>query len=85
MSALRIEGQERLYRAYVTDALKTIAENTSKAAIPGVGVVDFGTVLTKRWAELAEPEKQKKEEAPEDNRPAREIAVDIWARIRGDK
>jgi hypothetical protein len=61
-----------------------IAENAQKAAVPGVGVIDVGATLTKRWIELMQPEKQEPEE-PEDARSCREITDDIWARIRGSK
>ena len=60
---------------YVTDALKLIAENAQKAAIPGVGVVDVGSVLTQRWAELLEPQK---EAAP--SRTGDERALDVMQR-----
>lgn len=83
MSALREQADERLYRTYITDALKLIAENSQKAAVPGVGVIDVGSVLTKRWAELIDAQKEEKKK-PEDNRPAAEIAHDIWKRIRGE-
>ena len=39
--------------------------------------------LTKRWAELIDTQKEEKKK-PEDNRPAAEIAHDIWKRIRGE-
>lgn len=68
--------------AYVTDALKAIVENTSRAAVPGVGMVDVGVRLKERWYDIAL--EQKKEKKPvEDDRPCAEIAADMWSRIRG--
>lgn len=75
------ELQDKLLHVYITDSLKTIVENTSKAPIPGVGIVDFGAVLTKRWADLLHPQKEEKTE--EDPRSCREITADIFKRIRG--
>jgi len=83
MAAFRRKQEERLYRAYVTDALKYIAENSARYAVPGVGMVEHGTTLAKRWIDLTDapaPEPKK----PEDTRPAAEVAADIWTRIRGD-
>lgn len=77
------ESEDKLRHVYVTDALKLIAENAQKAAVPGVGVIDTGATLTKRWIELVHPKPQQEE--PEDTRSCREITDDIWARIRGSK
>ena len=82
IAAFQSENREKLFRMYVTDTLKVIAENTSKSAVPGVGVVDYGAVLTKRWIELAE-DIQPKSEEKEDPRTCSEIAHDMWQRIRG--
>ena len=53
-----------------------------------MGAADYGTSIRKRYAELADlvdkPEEQAKAE-PEDTRSAKEIATDIWTRIRGQK
>lgn len=75
------ELQDKLLHIYITDSLKTIAENTSKMPVPGIGVVDYGAVLTKRWVNLLDPPKEEKVE--EDPRSCREITADIFKRIRG--
>lgn len=51
----RLEEQlaERTYRIYVTDALRAIAENTSRATASG------GYVMLRRFAELFEPEERR--------------------------
>lgn len=73
---------QTVYRAYITDALKSISENTTRYAVPGIGMIEHGLTMPKRWFDLqmrrgnAEPEK--------DNRSAREIAETMWSRIRGD-
>lgn len=56
-----------------------IAENTTHLLSSG-GVVDYGKTLKDRWADIISPPK---EEPVVDDRPAEEIASDIWARIRG--
>lgn len=50
--------KDRNRQIYITDALKLIAENTARMA--------KGQVLTKRYIELSEPPKRKKEETAED-------------------
>lgn len=76
---------QTVYRAYITDALKSISENTTRYAVPGVGIVEHGLTMPKRWVDLqmlhmrggnAKPEK--------DDRSAHEIAEAMWSRIRGD-
>ena len=42
---------ERAYRAYVTDALKAAAENTSRA--------NGGIIMQRRFAELFEPKERR--------------------------
>ena len=76
------ELQDKLLHIYITDSLKTVAENTSKAPVPGVGVVDYGTILTKRWFDLINPHEEEK--PVDDPRTCREITADIFKRIRGD-
>lgn len=67
----------------MSDAIKAAVKNTSQFAIPGVGLVDNGTVMTMRWTDVFEP--PKKEELQEDGRSAQEITADIWERIRGER
>jgi len=69
-------------RAYITDALKVIVENTSKAPVLGVGIVDYGTILSNSWYDLIQP--KEKEEIPKDTRSCQEITQDIFKRIRGE-
>ena len=76
MSALRSQAKERHYRAYVTDALKVIADNTAKAAVPGYGVIGVGSVLNSRWVDLTAAQDQK-EDVP---KTGDEIAADIMQR-----
>lgn len=83
-AAYRKKQEETLYRAYVTDALKAISENTTQIFIPGHGLEKAGANMTARWVELAKPAKEKPEPEPEeDTRTAREIADDIWAHMKG--
>ena len=80
ISALKFSNERKQYRAYITDALMAIAENTTH--IQGHdGVVEYGKTITKRWLEMLEPPKE--DDTPEDNRPSEEIARDMWERIRG--
>lgn len=70
--------EDKLYKVYVTDALKAIAENTTHY-LGATEMMDYGSSLTMRWIDVLEP----KEEVKEDNRPCTEIVHDIWERING--
>ena len=67
---------EKVYKAYITDALKAIADNTAHHVLPGYGAVEYGSIMQKRWLDVIDPPPPPKE----DNRPANEIAADIWKR-----
>ena len=82
-AAFRRRHEEKLYRAYLTDALNAIAVNTMQHAVPGVGMVEHGTKMTGRWIEIADRPAQDPEPQEEDTRTAREITDGIWARMRG--
>lgn len=66
-----------------------IAENTTHFV--GVSeMFDYGKSFKTRWAELmnyvaSEDTSEKKEDPKEDNRPATEIAKDIWKRMKKRK
>ena len=82
LSEYKRRSEEKLYRVYVTDALKAIAENTTHFA--GLdGIVDYGTSLSMRWIDALEP--QKEEAVEEDDRSCTEIVDDIWERIRNGR
>ena len=82
VAAFNAEQEGKLYRIYITDALKAITENTARFVVQGVGEIMAGVQLSTRWVELnVEPEETPE---PEDDRPATEIAADIWARMRGE-
>ncbi|MBR0340744.1 MAG: hypothetical protein IJH64_00565 [Oscillospiraceae bacterium] len=57
MQYIKAEYKELQYRAYVTDALKIIAENTAKYA--------GGSTLTKRYIEIADDSKPKPQKTAE--------------------
>lgn len=79
ISALKLNIDKKKYQIYVTDALMAIANNTTH--LLGLnGVVDYGTRIKERWIDMGVPE----EEPEVDERPAEEIASDIWSRIRGE-
>lgn len=61
------EQRERMFKAYITDALRLITENTAKQ----VG----GSYLTARYADIIEPKKEEK-------RTANEIIVDLKEKLR---
>lgn len=77
MDVYRKVRAEKVYRIYVTDTLKAIADNTAHYVVPGHGVVEYGNIINKRWLDVIDPPPPQKEE---DNRPAVEIAAEIWAR-----
>ena len=79
ISALKHNNEEKSYKAYVTDALMAIADNTTHL-VGAQGVVDYGRTIKQRWTELLNPPPPPE---PEDDRPSEEIAADIFKRIRG--
>lgn len=67
------QQKNELYRVYVTDTLKNIAENTANvSAANGVS----GKYSTKRYYDVLHP-------APEDNRSAEEIITSIKDKLNG--
>lgn len=72
------ENVKKGYRAYVTDALYALVDNSTHHLSIN-GVEDIGLTLNSKWLDILEPPTI----APPDNRPCNEIAQDIWARIRG--
>ena len=82
IAAFQLYNEEKLFRVYITDALKAIADNTTVFLVPGVGQIDCGTRILKRWIELED--NAKKEVKKEDPRSCGEIVEDMWKRIRGD-
>lgn len=85
VSMLKEESQEKLFRAYVTDALMVISENTTHY-VGASDMFDYGRSLNSRWLDLAEPDKKDQKKEPEklkeDTRTAEEFAKDIWNRMR---
>lgn len=69
VSAFSKKQQEKLYKMYLTDALKVIGENTAG--------VDHRSSMTKRWIDLAEPKMVKETRKPE------EIISDFKRRLNG--
>lgn len=69
VSAFSKGQQEKLYRMYLTDALKVISENTAGG--------EHRSAMSKRWIDLAEPKK------PEETRNADEIISDFKRRLNG--
>lgn len=61
------EQHEKAYRNYVTDALRIITENTSKA--------NGGRYLQTRYADMFEPIK-------EETRTANEVIIDLKEKLR---
>jgi len=64
----------------MTDALKVISENTAKSA----AISESGTVITRRWSDVVFGADTDSENESEDPRSCREIAQDIFSRIRGE-
>ena len=87
IAAFELYSKEQLYRAYITDTLKAIADNTMQFIVPNVGAVEYGTKIQTRWIELERtiPTREPEKEKVEDTRSCSEIANDMWTRIRGDK
>lgn len=88
VEAFNAEQAEAQYRAYVTDALKAITENTSKYLLykkNGAEFVEVGGKMTKRWAEIFRPPEPVDDanDNAEDNRTVEEIVDKIWGAIEG--
>lgn len=58
-ASFRRSQEELRYKAYVTDALKAITENTMRRLVPGVGAVEYGSYIQKRWYNQEEPKEEK--------------------------
>jgi hypothetical protein len=65
VARLNERAKTEVYRIYVTDALRIVAENTARFA--------SGNYIRARYADMIEPKKQ-------DNRTCEEITADIVAR-----
>lgn len=74
--------KEKAYRIYVTDCLKTIAENTTH--LMGIqGVVDYGSTMPERWVDLVSPDIEKQKKIEEFNNMSTDEIVDgIWNRAK---
>lgn len=58
-ASFRRNQEELRYKAYVTDALKALAENTMRRLVPGIGAVEYGSYIPKRWYNQEEPQEEK--------------------------
>lgn len=76
IAEIKRQDEEKAYKIYVTDALRAIANNSAQAAVEQRSY----TSLTKRWAEIIEPQEEP-QEIEEDTRSCEEITADIWKRI----
>ncbi len=72
----RKEQEEILYRAYVTECLRILTENTMHRLIQGVGEIDYGSYMKQSWYDL----KAKQSKEREDTRSVDEIASDLMSR-----
>lgn len=61
---------DKAYRVYISDAVRLISENTARYG--------GGRYVTARFADILDPP----EPVKVDDRPAVEIAADIWRRAR---
>lgn len=71
-ASFRRSQEELRYKAYVTDALKALTENTMRRLIPGVGEVAYGSYIPKRW--------YNQEEEAQEEKTGDEIAEEIILR-----
>ena len=79
VAALSAQTEEKIFRTYVTDAIKALVENSTHYLIPGYGVADYGITLTSRWADGPA---ERAPEPPADDRSCAEIAAGVWERMR---
>ena len=86
LASFKDRQREASYKAYVTDALKAIAENGTRYVVPGVGLVEQGMAMSRRWLDLLEGKPEEKdvlEYVTEES--CVEFATSMWDRIRGSK
>lgn len=74
---------EKAYRIYVTDCLKAIAENTTHL-MSFEGVIDVGSHMESRFADIIDFEKKKKIEEFE-KKSTNQIVDEIWNGMKGGK
>lgn len=82
---INAERKADVYRAYVTDTLNAIAENTRYHLVytkDGAEFVEVGVKMEKRWLELTRPQ-ESEPEPEEDNRTVEEVLDQIWDAIEG--
>lgn len=70
MARITEHYRDETYRVYITDALKTITENTAKYA--------GGEYMKTRYVDIVRPK-------PVDNRSAEEIIATIKAKLGGEQ
>lgn len=81
-AAIRAEQKEMQYRAYITEALRILTENSSNYLVPGVGEVKFGSYMKATWIQLAkESEEASRKPQEDDTRTGDEIAADVITRL----
>ena len=78
------ELEEIQFKAYVTDALMIIAENTTHF-VGAQEMFDYGKTLKTRWVELMEYVKPPEDELEKDTRTAEEFAADVWRNMKKKK
>lgn len=79
------EVKEAQYRAYITDALMVIAENTTHF-VGAQDMIDYGKTLKTRWVELMEYVKPTEEtNLAEDNRTVEEFAANVFHNMKKKK
>lgn len=84
---INAEHKADVYRAYVTDTLKIISENTRFHLVytkDGAEFVEVGGKLEKHWLEIANP-RESEQEPEEDTRTTEEIIDRVWGAIEGTK
>ena len=79
------ELEEIQFKAYVTDALMIIAENTTHF-VGAKEMFDYGKSIKSRWVELMKYIKPEEEKSLEDDtRTAEEFAADVFRNMKKKK
>lgn len=84
---INAERKADIYRAYISDTLKIISENTRFHLVytkDGAEFVEVGGKPEKHWLELANPQ-ESEPEPEEDTRTFTEIIDQVWGAIEGTK
>lgn len=76
---IKKRNKDKVYKIYISDALRAIANNTAQIALKKQSYI----LLEKRWIDIIDYKNKTNEQPEDDPRSCDEIVSDMWKRIRG--